>query len=97
MPDDNTLIIDPSSLTYGEMEDWEEASGQTISDLASNNLTARGMRALVWIIKRRTDPNFSLEDARNLKMADTDVSGPSADPTNAAGTKSSRRSASSTK
>lgn len=36
-------------------------------------LSAKALRHLVWIVKRKEDPAFTAEDARNLKVASLEV------------------------
>lgn len=57
----------PKSLTLGETAQVEEISGQSIADL--DNPTApksRLLGALVMVIKKRTNPDFTLEDAWSM-------------------------------
>jgi hypothetical protein len=38
--------------------------------LQSGDYPIKLLRALVWILRRRTDPGFTLEDARELHLSD---------------------------
>ena len=61
--------FDVSELELDEVADVEEAIGVPMGDWA-----ARSMRAtigFIWAIVRRTDPDFTLEDARKLKFGST--------------------------
>ena len=37
------------------------------------NLTAKALKALVWIVLRAERPNFTLEDARNVKVTALEI------------------------
>lgn len=60
--------MDFDQLTLGDIEDIEQYAGLPISDIAEVNKpgTSKLRTALVWIVKRKTIPGFSIEDARNL-------------------------------
>lgn len=74
--------IDVDSLTIGELEQVEELSGMPIAWLGDvNRPQSKLMRALVYVVKRRTDPTFTYEDAGNLKLETFNGS----DPTDAVG------------
>lgn len=67
------LEFDPNSLTLQEMCDLEEATGENAySSLAGGVPSAKTLAGLVWIVKRRTDPGFSFDDAKKLKVSDLD-------------------------
>ena len=59
--------MDFEDITLGEIEDIEEYAGLPISSIASNEPGVIKLRvALAWILKRRIDPNFTIDDARKL-------------------------------
>lgn len=68
------LAIDASileNLTLGDIEDFEAASGVPMSTLKDGGtLPFRAVVALVWVIRRQDQPDFTLDDARRLRMAD---------------------------
>lgn len=68
-----TLELDPDSLTIGEVEDIESVSGRPITQMLkafeNQEFSAKELLALVWIIQRRTNPEFTLDDARKTKMS----------------------------
>jgi hypothetical protein len=43
-------------------------------------VTAKTIRCLVWIIRRKTDPEFTLEDARNVFVSQLEMVTPDATP-----------------
>lgn len=82
MPD-QTLSIDLESLTIAEIEEVEDIIDGPIDEaMQPGQRKGKVLRALGFIIKRRDDPNFTLEDAGKLvlKLADQPL-----DPTNASG------------
>lgn len=75
------ITIDVSDFTLGEIEEFEEIAGVPMSSLSSQNTPARAMTALVLIAKRRTDPDFTIEQARLIRMGELEVVDGEADPT----------------
>lgn len=51
----------------GDLEWLEEYIGRPLSDPGAMN-TMKAAVAFVYIIKRRDDPSFSLDDARKVRM-----------------------------
>lgn len=78
------LEIDLEDLTVGEIEIIEDVIGGPI-DRAFLEGAPKGkaLRALGYVVRRRTNPEFTLEDAGNLKIRLAET--PEADPTSAAG------------
>ena len=37
------------------------------------NMTAKVLKALIWIASRQDNPDFTLEDARNVKVTELDI------------------------
>lgn len=61
--------MDIKSLTMGEIAKIEELSGQPISALGLEDAPkGKLMAAFALVVKRRTDPKFTLEMANNLTM-----------------------------
>lgn len=72
--------VDLGELTLGDIEDVEEAAGMSFSaivdELGGERLPpARVLTALVWVSRRREDPDYSLETARSLRLSDVRVGG----------------------
>lgn len=67
MSDDNVLDVNLTELKVSEIEEIEAIIEQPI-DYAFRAEAPRGkvLRALGYVIKRRTNPEFTLEDAGNL-------------------------------
>lgn len=62
------IVLDVNDLTMGEVEELEEATGQSLSDLGSGS--AKSIIGLIWISQKRIDPTFTLQDARALKITE---------------------------
>jgi hypothetical protein len=74
------LNIDPNEFTLGELEEFEELTGLGIESLGPA-MPTKALTALVYLVERRTDPEFTMEAARKLKVGD--IEGPN--PTTPAG------------
>jgi hypothetical protein len=83
MADDETFKIDINSLRIREIEDIEEITGVSLAESFSGTGKPMGkvLRALGYVVKRRENPDFTLEQAGELviSLADGEV-----DPTVAA-------------
>lgn len=53
-------------LTLGEVEFYEDYTGEGIGEVYDNGLIGKGTAALYTILRRRTNPEFSIEDARKV-------------------------------
>jgi hypothetical protein len=58
------------SLTLGDLADIEDASGVTLNGMDLTNPPMKVALAFVWVIKRRKDPKFTYEQARNLSASE---------------------------
>ena len=67
-----TIEFNFDDLTFGDLEKLEEAAGrpagQIIADYEKDLLTVKDMIALIYVIKSMTDPDFTLDDARSIKL-----------------------------
>lgn len=78
--DDNYLEVDLAELTVGEIETIEEViDGPIDKAFADDKPKGRALRALGYVLKRRDNPEFTLEDAGDLRIRLRE------DPTTAAG------------
>jgi hypothetical protein len=61
--------VDYSDLTLGEIETIEELTGKTLDDIIEVK-TPRGrlMRALVFVITKRTNPAYTFEETAGLTL-----------------------------
>jgi hypothetical protein len=86
------LSLDPEDLSIGDLEDFEEITGQALTEalksrpvldadgnrtfdekgrpLSEAQLSAKVIKALVFLVKRRDNPAFTLEDARHVRISD---------------------------
>ena len=98
----DVLKLDPEDLSIGDLEDFEDITGQSLTEalkarpvidsdgnrmfdekgrpLSEAQLSAKVIKALVFVTKRRDNPAFTLEDARHvriseLKFSEADVEG----------------------
>lgn len=63
--------FDFESLTIGEVETIEQISGSPIDALMDDKaLKGKSLKAVVFIIKKREDAMFTLEDAAKLSFKD---------------------------
>lgn len=100
------LQIDPASMTLGDMEDYEAASGSTVGRLIERfedggpigvrDFTTRELVALVWVFARRADPGLTVEDVREMRLIDLEFESPPSEasgaPRGSTGSPSSRES-----
>lgn len=72
------LKLDPNALTFGDLEDFEEACGEPLMDVFERvgedgtlkGLSMRTMKALMWVCARTDNPDFSLDDVRKMKIGE---------------------------
>lgn len=93
------LTLNKDKLTLGDLEDFEEVSGQSLDRIleavdgagasAVSGLPIKSLLALLWISGRTEDPNLTYQDVRNtplsdLELVEIDVTGEDeTDPTSA--------------
>lgn len=78
----DVLKFDPDDLTLGELCDIEDKAGaDAIQKLTQNppQVGVRAMAALVWVLRRREDPDFTYEAALDVRVAELDFEVPSAE------------------
>jgi hypothetical protein len=63
--------MDFEDITLGEIAEIEDYAQLPFADIAKEGIGIIKLRiALGWIIKRRTNPDFTIEDAQKLTPAD---------------------------
>lgn len=64
--------MDFDAITMGEVEEIEAYAGLPISKIAETDLAgASKLRtALVWVVKRRENADFTIQDAKNLPVSE---------------------------
>ena len=93
MTDAITIDLDAlvQDLTLGEVEQIESITGLPISHaIAKGGMTGTAVLAVAYVLERRKNPAYTLEQARALRFADVDLAkassnGTPPDPTPAAG------------
>jgi hypothetical protein len=59
--------MDIDTLTLGDIEDIENYAGLSFSDIGEDKPGVSKLRtALVWVLKRKENKKFTIEDARNI-------------------------------
>lgn len=88
------LQFDPESLTLGDLEDFESYVGlpleRALDPVTNQPSTMRALVGLLWILHRQQDPQFTLQQARALKLHELEFS---VDPTPATPPRGGRRRA----
>lgn len=69
------LTINLDDLTLGDLADLEDVSGVSLTGINLKNPPLKVIPALVWIQQRRTEPGFTYEMARAIKLTDLEMSG----------------------
>jgi hypothetical protein len=59
--------MDINTLTLGDIEDIENYAGLSFSEIGEDKPGVAKLRtALVWVLKRKENPTFTIDDARML-------------------------------
>ncbi len=77
------FVFDLDALTIGDIEAIEEVSGLNSADIDWSKPSGKLMTAFVYVSGKRQDPNFTIEDARNVKVSA--LTRPEVDPTTEGG------------
>lgn len=60
-----------STLTLDEVEIIENLAGTALDELmGAGKLKGKALKAIIWVAKKRTDPNFKMEDAGKVTFAE---------------------------
>jgi hypothetical protein len=69
-----TQAFDFESLTLNEVETIELITGSSIDQLMdAGQAKGKAMKAIIFVMKKRTDPNFTLEQAGALSMTEANA------------------------
>ena len=83
---DTEFTFDLDKVTVGDIVDIEETVGMPWDDIVDmDSPPTKVLLAMLWIVKRRDNPEFTLEDARDTPLAEVQALTVGADPTDAAG------------
>lgn len=78
------VILEVGACTYDDHVDFEDEAGMGITTamqlLAKGSCPVRAQRALVWVLSRRFDRTFSLDDAGALRPGEVEWTIPKAAP-----------------
>jgi len=67
--DPSIVVADLEDMTCGEIEEFEERTGNPVNFYtAKGTPQGKALRVLGWIFKLREDPEFTYEDAANLRV-----------------------------
>jgi len=67
----NETKFDFESLTLEEVEQIELIAGTSIDQLMEvGSPKGKALKAIIFVIKKRTDPNFTLEQAGKIPLKD---------------------------
>ena len=66
--------FDFESLTLNEVEQIELITGNSIDQiLDAGQAKGKAMKAIIFIMKKRLDPNFTLEQAGSISMSEANA------------------------
>jgi hypothetical protein len=69
-----TNVFDFESLTLNEVEQIELITGSSIDQLMdAGQPKGKAMKAIIFVMKKRIDPNFNIEQAGNLSMTEANA------------------------
>ena len=72
-----SITIDPSTLTFDEIDEFETISGRSLDELGDAGPKGKMFKALAYLAMKRQDPTFTIEQAGALTIADLDLDGAS--------------------
>ena len=73
------LKVQMDSMTLRELHEVRKLAGAPLEELMVGEDQALGLAAIACVVKRRTDPAFTLDDAWELHLGDLELVAP--DPT----------------
>jgi hypothetical protein len=60
-----------STLTLDEVETIENLSGSPMDELMGvGKLKGRALKAIIWVAKKRNEPNYKMEDAGKVTFSE---------------------------
>ena len=80
------FTFDLDKVTVGDIVDIEETVGMPWDDIVDMDTPpTKVVLAMLWVVRRRQDPSFTLDDARQLPLSEVQSLSVGSDPTGAAG------------
>jgi hypothetical protein len=64
------LAVNLDDLTIGDVEDIEEITGMSVQDINWEKPPMKVLRAMVFVSERKSNPDFTLDDARRVKVSE---------------------------
>ena len=77
------FTIDLNTLTLGELEEFEEKSGTTLEEFGNGKASTKATIALIYIQEKRSNPAYTMDDARKIRLTEIEVAEEAANPTKA--------------
>lgn len=68
------VVLDIDDMTLGELDEFEEKSGQSLADFETG-LKAKSITILVYLFLKRSNPDYTEDDAKKVRLADVDFKG----------------------
>lgn len=65
------IVVD--DLTIGDLEAIEEIAGEPAGNVFTQSFRANTLKALVYVVNRRGNPDYTLEDAARVRFGDIDL------------------------
>lgn len=71
------IRVDMAAMSLDELAEIDEAVferfGCALSDALQDHRQKRAMAVMAWVVHRREDPSFTLEDAGKLRLPDIEL------------------------
>lgn len=68
--DDETITLDLDAMTLGELDTIAEVAGADAAKaMMGGEMSPKALIAVAYVVKRRDNPEFTIEDARALKVS----------------------------
>lgn len=75
------IEFDPEAMTLGDIEDFETVSGMSIAAVKPGELPPmKAVTALIWLMRRKEDPAFTLDQARAMRFDEVSFADPLSGP-----------------
>jgi hypothetical protein len=78
--------VDFADLTLGELDELDQTFDQPLEEMMGGKGKFKAMAAAAWLIRRRTDPDYTLADALTLKMNQLELVAGEVEAANVGGT-----------
>lgn len=67
------IKIEVDDLTIGDLETIEEIAGEPAGRVFSQDFSAKVLKALIFVVKRQENPDYTLEEASQVRFGDIDL------------------------